>query len=253
MKLAVAVRHVHFEDLGVLEPLLGELGYDVRYVDAPTANLITLDVVSPDLVVVLGAPIGAFDEELYPFLRDELDVVRRRLDAQRPLLGICLGAQIIARALGAAVSPMGVKEIGFAPLQLTAAGSASPLAALGQTPVLHWHGDQFDIPTGASRLAGTDVCANQGFVYGTKVLALQFHLEADTDKIERWLVGHASELAQAGIDVRQIRTQAMEFGPALEIAARAAVGEWLRVTGPTVDVRRPLRGHRPLPAPGNVR
>jgi GMP synthase (glutamine-hydrolysing) len=227
MKSAVAVRHVHFEDLGVLEPFLRRQGYALHYLDAGVDDLAAADVASPDLVVVLGAPIGAGDEEIYPFLADELALVRHRLAAQRPLLGICLGAQLIARVLGAEVKPMGVKEIGFSPLNLTEEGKASPLAALGTVPVLHWHGDQLGIPPGATRLAYTDVCANQAFAMGRAVLGLQFHLEADPAKIERWLLGHACELGQAGVDPREVRRQAREFGPALSAAAPEVIGEWL--------------------------
>jgi GMP synthase (glutamine-hydrolysing) len=227
MKSAVAVRHIHFEDLGVLEPFLRVQGYTLRYLDAGVDDLAAVDVASPDLVVFLGAPIGAGDEETYPFLADELALVRHRLEVQRPLLGICLGAQLIARVLGAEVKPMGVKEIGFCPLTLTEEGKASPLNALGAVPVLHWHGDQFGIPPGATRLAYTEVCANQAFAMGRAVLGLQFHLEADPAKIERWLLGHACELGQAGVDPRVIRQRAREHGPALSAAALKVIDQWL--------------------------
>jgi GMP synthase (glutamine-hydrolysing) len=134
---------------------------------------------------------------------------------------------LIARALGAGVAGMGVKEIGFAPLTLTAEGEASPLAALAHMPVLHWHGDRFDIPEGATRLAGTPTCANQAFRVGRHVLALQCHLEADPRQIERWLVGHACELAQAGIDPCALRAQALALQADLPLAAGAAFTAWL--------------------------
>ncbi len=224
---AIAIRHLHFEDLGTLEPLLQSRGYAVRYVDAPTEDLRAPHIADADLLVVLGGPIGAFDEDAYPLLADELALVRRRLGSQQPLLGICLGAQLIARALGAPVAPMGVKEIGFAPLALTAAGHDSPLAALGDVPVLHWHGDQFGIPPGAQCLAGTATCPHQGFALGPQVLGLQCHLEADPRAIERWLVGHACELAQAGVDPRALRAEARALQARLPAAAGAVFTRWL--------------------------
>ena len=227
MKTAIAIRHLDFEDLGTLEPLLAARGYDVRYLDAATDDLQTVDTASADLLVVLGGPIGAFDDAIYPFIGDELAVVLQRLESGRPLLGICLGAQLIARALGAGVASMGVKEIGFAPLTLASEGEASPLGALGKVPVLHWHGDRFDIPTGATRLAGTPTCANQAFSAGRHVLALQCHLEADPRRIERWLVGHACELAQAGIDPRALRAEAQALQSDLPLAARVAFASWM--------------------------
>ena len=223
----VAIRHIHFEDLGTLEPLLRERGHAVRYIDATVDDLVGLDARAPDLLVMLGGPIGAFDDSVHPFLAAELDLVGRRLAARRPLLGICLGAQLIARALGARVYPLGVKEIGFGTIDLTAEGRSSALAALADVPVLHWHGDQFDIPPGAVRLAGTAVGRNQAFSLGAQVLGLQFHLEADTSLIERWLVGHACELGAAGIDPRDLRRRAREVHLPLAAASRAVFSAWL--------------------------
>jgi GMP synthase (glutamine-hydrolysing) len=227
VRTVAAIRHVHFEDLGTLEPLLRQRDYEIRYVDAGVHDLGLLNAHEPDLLVVLGGPIGAFDEAIFPFLATELALIRERLEARLPILGICLGAQLMARALGAGVAPMGVKEIGFGPLMLTAAGRESVLSTLAGVPVLHWHGDRFDTPANANLLASTTLCAHQAFAHGDHALALQFHLETDTNCIERWLVGHACELAQAGVDPRQIREQAALQGPALKAAATRTIGPWL--------------------------
>ncbi|BBU30312.1 GMP synthase [Burkholderia sp. THE68] len=231
MKTAVAIRHIHFEDLGTIESLLENRDFVVRYVDATGDDLSKIDALQPDLLVVLGGPIGAFDDDLYPFVGEELKLVSQRLQAKLPMVGICLGAQLMARAMGAAVYSMGRKEIEFSPLDLTSEGSRSALSRIGRAPVLHWHGDQFDIPDGAVRLASTAKCPNQAFSVGDHALALQFHLEANPLRIERWLVGHASELAQAGIDPRTLRRQALEGGEKLAKIAHEVVRHWLDSAG----------------------
>lgn len=230
-KTAVAIRHVHFEDLGTFAPVLEQAGYHLTYRDLPAdgdAAGGTADLDSVDLLVVLGGPVGVHDGARYPFLEHEQALLARRVAAERPTLGICLGAQLVAASLGADVAPMGRKEIGFAPLTLTAAGQSGPLRHLDGCPVLHWHGDAFLTPRDATRLATTSACPHQAFALGPSVLALQFHPEADAAAgLERWLVGHAVELAAAGIDPQTIRADAVRFGAPLARAAQAMLGEWL--------------------------
>ncbi len=227
-KTAVAIRHIHFEDLGVFEGVLTAAGYEVRYHDVGVHELRMLDPIATDLIVALGAPVGVYEEDAYPFLAEERALLEVRLSANRPTFGVCLGAQLIAAALGAKVYPSGSKEIGFAPVALTEAGRAGPLRRLADVPVLHWHGDTFDIPEGARRLASTDVCRNQAFALGANVMGVQFHPEAEVSTgMERWLVGHAIELASAKIDPRALRAQASRIGPILGKAAREAFGAWL--------------------------
>jgi GMP synthase (glutamine-hydrolysing) len=230
-KTVLAIRHLAFEDLGLLRPVLEERGFD-RFItlDAGVDDLRDVDLASVDLLVVLGGPIGAYDEALYPCLTDEIALIRRRIASRRPLLGVCLGAQLMARALGADVRPMahGQKEIGFAPLTLTEAGHDSALASLasGQS-VLHWHGDQFEIPDGAATLATTPLCSNQAFAIEGFALALQFHLESDPARLEQWLIGHAGELAQAGVPLDALRRDAAAHGAGLRAALGAVVDRWM--------------------------
>ncbi|QTL01645.1 glutamine amidotransferase [Aquabacter sp. L1I39] len=228
LKTAVALRHVHFEDLGTFAPVIEAAGYGVRYVDVGVDPLWTIDPVRTDLVIALGGPIGVYETRTYPVLLDELDLLRTRLAAGRPTLGLCLGAQMMAAALGAKVGATGVKEIGFSPLALTPDGARGPLRHLADVPVLHWHGDMFDLPAGSLPLAATPLCRNQAFAMGPNVLGLQFHPEADlASGFERWLIGHAAELAGAAIDPVALRLGAARHGDALRQAGSAMLADWL--------------------------
>lgn len=232
MPHTVALRHVAFEDLGLLEPLLAERGHTVHYVDVPIADLGALDALGPELLVVLGGPIGVYETEAYPFLVPEVELVAKRLAAGKPTLGICLGAQLMAKALGARVYASGAKEIGWAPLTLTGAGRDSCLRHLENTAVLHWHGDTFELPSGAAHLASTPVCANQAFAIGTHALGLQFHAEAAGRALEGWFVGHCAEIAaRPGLSVGALRAQTAQCTPAIERAGRACFAEWLATAG----------------------
>lgn len=226
-RLALAVRHVPFEDLGILAPALAERGYTVQYLEAGVDAIDAAALADADLAVILGGPVGVYETGRYPFLKAELRAIGERLRRDRPTLGICLGAQLMAAALGAEVAPAGRAEIGYAPLTLTADGLASPLRAVQSVPVLHWHGDQFGIPAGARRLAETPGFPNQAFSLGPRILGLQFHLEADASRIEQWLIGHACELSRHGIDPAAIRRDAERHGPSLARSAGLAIGIWL--------------------------
>ncbi|MFI2378257.1 glutamine amidotransferase [Streptomyces sp. NPDC018964] len=227
-RTALVIRHVAFEDLGVFGPLLTEHGYRVRYLDAGVDPLGDEAFGDADLLVVLGGPVGVGDMERYPCLADEAAALAAWIGRGLPTLGICLGAQLIAHVLGAEVVPTGRFEIGYAPLTLTPEGGASVLAGLGDTPVLHWHGDQFALPDGATRLAETPGFPNQAFAVGDTVLGLQFHLEADHTRIERWLLGHTHELTAHGVDLDRIRDDARRHGDRLALRARAVLTDWLR-------------------------
>lgn len=231
MKSVVAIQHVAFENLGSFEPVLVERGYTVRYVPAWSAGLAEqVRDAAPDLLVVLGGPIGVYEDQDYPFLRDEIELLAQRLAAGQATLGICLGAQLMAAALGASVYASGAKEIGWSPLTLSAAGQDSALRFLSgaATDVLHWHGDTFSLPKGAVHLASTEACHNQAFAYGAHALGLQFHAEVLGENIEHWLVGHACEIAQSeGVEVQALRRDTARHGALLQAQARRFFGAWL--------------------------
>lgn len=222
-----AIRHVGFEDLGSFEAPLRKAGYAIEYVEAAEHDLGLLDPLDADLLVVLGGPIGVYDHVSYPLVSDELELLRARLAADRPTLGICLGAQLMAAALGARVYPGPAKEIGWSALDLATALEHQPLAALRDVPVLHWHGDTFDLPEGCSLLASTPLCRNQAFSRGPNVFGLQFHPEVRGARFEHWLLGHASELATSGIDPVTLRRDAKRYANDLEKAGAILLEQWL--------------------------
>jgi GMP synthase (glutamine-hydrolysing) len=228
VKTVAAIRHVHFEDLGALESVLSGAGYEVRYHEAGIDDLQSPQLASCELLVVLGGPIGVYEEEKYPFIKDEITVIEKRLNFGRPAIGICLGAQLFARALGSRVYAGPGKEIGWAAIALTSAGKHSPLRFLEGVPVLHWHGDTFDLPEGAELLASTSLCPNQAFRCGKSVLAFQFHPEASTKNFERWLIGHAAEIGSTtGISVTKLRSETARLAPESAPLGQQCLREWL--------------------------
>lgn len=226
-KTCLAVRHVAFEDLGLLGPLVGSRGYGVRYHDAGVQPFDAQTLLAPDLLIVLGGPIGVYERDAYPFIADEVAAIAARLAADKPTLGICLGAQMMAAALGASVAPGPVKEIGWAPLTLSPAGRKSVLALLSESPVLHWHGDNCELASGCTLLASTLHCPVQAFMRAPWQLGLQFHLETEPARFESWLVGHTVELAKAGLDPRELRRQAQTLGPATRELGQKMLAAWL--------------------------
>lgn len=238
---ALAIRHIAFEDLGTLETALNRHQVAMTYVDAGVDDLAQIDPLAPDVLISLGGPIGAYDEHDYPFLRDELRLLEKRLLADRATLGICLGAQLIARALGARVYPGPQVEFGWAPLLLSAAGQASPLSALAgdKTSMFHWHGDTFDLPPDATHLAATSMYTNQAFSWGTGTLAMQFHPEVTARGLERWWIGHAEAIRRhPGASILQLRQDARHYATRLATQAMACWHAWLsNVLHPTARSR----------------
>ncbi len=226
------IQHVAFEHGGVIAEVARDRGHEIRIYQAGVDDLSLVATDPADLLVVLGGPIGVYETEAYPWLEAELQVIRQRVEASLPTIGVCLGAQLIAAASGARVYP-GAREIGWAPITATPAGLDSPLAALASADwqVLHWHGDTFDLPDGAERLASTDATPNQAYAIGKHVLALQFHPEVKAGDIETWLIGHTVELAKAGVDPRTIRRRTGEIGASVASAGEMMFARWMEEAG----------------------
>jgi GMP synthase (glutamine-hydrolysing) len=230
---AVALRHVGFEDLGLFAPVLEREGWDISFREAAVDDLDHDSIRNANLLVILGGPIGAYETDSYPFLKSEIALIEHRLSRDLPTLGICLGSQLMAKALGSRVFAGHVKEIGWGNVELTIAGASSCLNPLQETDatVLHWHGDSFDLPEGAQRLASNVHYENQAFSYGRNALALQFHLEADPRQLEKWYVGHAAELAAAKVSVAELRTATAKLANRLASQADRVFTRWLQEIG----------------------
>ncbi|WP_020653054.1 glutamine amidotransferase-related protein [Massilia niastensis] len=227
----IAVYHVAFEDLGSFAAPLRERGYGISYRHAGAEPLTPEEWRRADLVVVLGGPIGAGDTALYPWLADELAGIRARLALRRPTLGICLGAQLMAVALGGAIArrsgPGGrpQSEIGWGELALAAPDGV--LAGLAGLPVLHWHGDNIVPPPGLAALASTPGTPCQAFALDDYALGLQFHAEFAGRALEAWLTGHAVELAHAGVELARLRADTARHAANLEQGGALLLRRWL--------------------------
>jgi GMP synthase-like glutamine amidotransferase len=184
----VCLQHVASEGPGAIAPWAKKAGH--------TLTVIRLDKGEPippvntvDGVIVLGGPMSVNDGEEIPWLRAERRIIEGAISSERMVVGICLGAQHIAKILGAGVRRAPHKEIGWFPVQWrrTTASSMTRGFGVNSVPVFHWHGETFDIPLGASHLASSEGCPNQAFLYGRHVLAMQFHLEVTNAYVSAWV------------------------------------------------------------------
>jgi GMP synthase (glutamine-hydrolysing) len=232
-KTAAVFQHVAFEDLGSFEQVLVDRGFQLDTFQLGVDDLARAYASDPDLLIILGGPISVNDAQRFPFLEQELAIVRARLLRDTPCIGICLGAQLMALALGGVVTSMGKKEIGWSKLTLNdALADSDPLGVLGDdTAVLHWHGEQFSIPEGAVLLAGTAQCAHQAFAWKRNGLALQFHPEVTARGLERWYVGHVEELSSSGCDIPNLRSAGRRHAEGLRARGQAFLHDWLARRG----------------------
>ncbi len=209
MRRLLVFQHVSFEILGTLHPLLKARGFRIRYANFGRHPHARPEIDRYNGLVVLGGPMNVDDLERHPHLAVEVALIQQAVDQGLPVLGICLGAQLIAKALGAPVHANGGKEIGWHDVSPTLAAKDDPLFwDFGEgEKIFQWHRDIFALPAGAVQLATSQTCPHQAFRYGTNVYGLQFHLEVDERLIERWLTVpvHCAELDEGRIDPAVIR------------------------------------------------
>lgn len=194
-------QHVPFEGLGSIEPWLLDKGYTLSRTTFYAKDYVFPRLEEIDFLIVMGGPMSVNDENEYPWLGEEIKFIRayiERWQSRRPLLGICLGAQLIAAALGGPVYANKVQEIGWLEIE----NQAPPEPGLYQFPavctVFQWHGETFDLPPGARQLARSRHCENQAFQFGEKVIGLQFHLETTAASAQELVENCRAELAVGG-------------------------------------------------------
>jgi GMP synthase (glutamine-hydrolysing) len=237
MKKLLVLQHVAHEILGTLNPLLKRAGFRIRYVNFGRHPDAEPSLEGYDGLIVLGGPMSANDTRNHPHLMTELRLIEEAMRREIPVLGICLGAQLIARTLGAEVYPSEEKEIGWYDVSPTRdAGEDLLLSEFrDKEKVFQWHGDTFEIPRSGVHLASSSVCANQAFRYAMNVYAFQFHLEVDAPMIHRWLRApeNQAEIAtlQGKIDAGSIHKETLEHLERLHQLSDRVFSEFIGIFG----------------------
>lgn len=213
MAKVLVFQHVAAEPLGTLDPMLRQRGHRIRYVNFQRDPEAQPKVDRYQALIVLGGPMMPDQTDRHPHLATEMRCIEAALKQEMPVLGICLGAQLLAHALGAPMRPANSWEIGWYDLTPSDSASQDPVLCKlpGAQPVFQWHGYTFDLPAGATHLASTQACENQAFRYGTAAYGFQFHLELDERLINRWLKipAYLDELERSDVphDADAIRAQ----------------------------------------------
>ncbi len=192
----LAIQHVACEPMGLLEEFLEEYRIDYQYVRPYLGEPVPQSPFGIDCLVAMGGPMNVYEHTAYPFLLDEDVLIRNCLEERVPILGICLGSQLLAKAAGAQVRTGHAKEIGWRPIRLTPEAQADPVFAgmEEEFPVFHWHGDTFDLPEGATLLAGSETYPHQAYRLGYNAYALQFHVEVTEPMIRQWCAEYPDDM-----------------------------------------------------------
>ncbi len=221
------VQHIEIETPGLIGDALRAAGFQTRlFLKNPPPSLAGFDA-----LVIMGGTQSVYEQDQFPFLRDELRLIESALTTKKPVLGICLGSQLLAAVLGARVYPGKQKEIGWHPVTLTKNAATDALwkgAPATFTP-LHWHGDIFDLPKGAVALASSELTAVQAYRYGTNAYGFLCHLEITDRHVAEWVTMFADDMHQAGVDARAILAGAKKHLPSLAKTSRGVFQQWTQL------------------------
>lgn len=226
MKTALIIRHVPYEGVAGFRQPIEAAGYHVDRIDVSDPAFSSLDLRAPDLLIMMGGPMGVYEHDEHPWIPCQLRRLALRLEADRPTLGVCFGAQMMAAALGGQVHPGPAKEVGFHPV--TVHDDDGPLRHVRDVPVLHWHGDTFTLPDNVDLLASSHVYDHQAFRRGRNLLALQFHAEMGEDpRFDAWIEQSPGDVAAVGHTPESLRAAHAAHGSGAVAAGRAMIAEWL--------------------------
>jgi len=228
----LAMRHAEHEHIGTIATAFKSAGLSYRNLDVYRDDPVPTSLAGLGGLVVMGGSMGVYETDRYPFLAAEMDLIHQAAQSSLPALGICLGSQLIAGALGARVYPGPQKEIGWYPVEVVA--PQDELAQGLPSPFMgfHWHGDSFDLPSGAAPLFRSQLYENQGFRWGRKIYALQFHLEVSAEMVAAWLndQGCRAEIAAVpGFDPETIREETRRYAAELERIGAQVFGRFLEI------------------------
>lgn len=226
-------QHVPYEPLGTLDPLLRDAGFRIRYVNFGRDGSQRPSLDRYAAIIVLGGPMNADAIDEHPHLQTEVEILREALANDMSILGICLGAQLLAKALGGAVRRNSLREIGWHDVELTTDGAADPVLSsfAARQRVFQWHEDGIELPTGCVHLARSDASPVQAFRHGEHAYGLQFHLEVDQGLIDRWLTVPANrpvlEQERGRVSPERIREQTPGHIGELEALSLETFGRWI--------------------------
>lgn len=233
------IKHIDIEGPGTLSDFLDSKAVPYEIIDVSNGDALPSTPEEYKAIVILGGPMNVYEEDKYPFLKSEDELIKAALSKGVPMLGLCLGAQLIAKAAGARIGRSLEKEIGWFKVDLTEKGLKDPLfnGFGSDLDVFQWHGDTFEIPDNGVHLASSEICLNQAFRYNSNVYGLQFHLEVTRDMIQEWLDAYSDEVSSMGdkVNKEEIVKRSEAFSEEYNNQAKVFYENFLNIAKITCD------------------